>query len=626
MLSTFAGIEIGKRGVIAHTQGLITVGHNLNNAEIEGYSRQRIEFKASDPIYLPGLNREETPGHIGQGMEVYRIERIRDMLLEGEIVKETGNQGYWEHLDKYLLMLEQVYNEPTENSIRFLMDKFWESWQELSLHPTEMGARQSVLEHGQTLIDGIHHAYGKVKDIREMLDQDMVGTVGQVNTLVKEITALNEQIQKARALGDNPNDLMDKRDKRIEELAKYIDLTVNYNQDPDELIIYTNGRYLVQGKQYLLFDTVKTEANEGYSSVIWQDTKEVEHFRGGKLAALLELRDVEARGEMQKLDLMTMNFIDLVNAVHRRGYGLNEKTGVEFFKEYPYVLNANGNYDRNGDGNFDSSYIFRIGGKHTLDPQALIGIRGTLTLSGPAGNINIEYYPTDTVKDVIARINLSGSEVSARLDEEGKLSLKGMPTADFNNPDFVLRHIEDSGEFLVGYAGILKASGAAGAYDWAKADAVLSLREDGASFAVAPLAHPAGWIEVNRELVNEPASIASAAGINGRSNGPDDGGVALTIADLRYRQVMIGDSLTFDGYFAELVASIGLRGEQAGKVLETENLILKNHKDLRESISGVNIDEELTTMLKFQHGYAAAARFITEFDRMLDVIINRMGV
>jgi flagellar hook-associated protein 1 FlgK len=626
MLSTFAGIEIGKRGVIAHTQGLITVGHNLNNAEIEGYSRQRIEFKASDPIYLPGLNREETPGHIGQGMEVYRIERIRDMLLEGEIVKETGNQGYWEHLDKYLLMLEQVYNEPTENSIRFLMDKFWESWQELSLHPTEMGARQSVLEHGQTLIDGIHHAYGKVKDIREMLDQDVVGTVGQVNTLVKEIAALNEQIQKARALGDNPNDLMDKRDKRIEELAKYIDLTVNYNQDPDELIIYTNGRYLVQGKQYLLFDTVKTEANEGYSSVIWQDTKEVEHFRGGKLAALLELRDVEARGEMQKLDLMTMNFIDLVNAVHRRGYGLNEKTGVEFFKEYPYVLNANGNYDRNGDGNFDSSYIFRIGGKHTLDPQALIGIRGTLTLSGPAGNINIEYYPTDTVKDVIARINLSGSEVSARLDEEGKLSLKGMPTADFNNPDFVLRHIEDSGEFLVGYAGILKASGAAGAYDWAKADAVLSLREDGASFAVAPLAHPAGWIEVNRELVNEPASIASAAGINGRSNGPDDGSIALTIADLRYRQVMIGDSLTFDGYFAELVASIGLRGEQAGKVLETENLILKNHKDLRESISGVNIDEELTTMLKFQHGYAAAARFITEFDRMLDVIINRMGV
>jgi flagellar hook-associated protein 1 FlgK len=626
MLSTFSGIEIGKRGVIAHTHGLITVGHNLNNAGVEGYSRQRIEFKASDPIYLPGLNREETPGHIGQGMEVYRIERIRDMLLEGEIVEETGNQGYWESLDKYLQMVGQVYNEPTEHSIRFLMDSFFSAWQELSENPTQMGKRQAVLKQSQMLIDGIHHTYQRLRNIRDMLEQEVVGTVQQVNTLTKDIAALNEQIQKAEALGDNPNDLKDKRDMLIEQLAKLIDITVNYNQDPDELIIYTNGRHLVQGKQYLQFDTVKTEANEGYSLVIWQDTGEVEQFRGGKLAALLDLRDVEVRSEIQKLDLMTMNFIDLVNAVHRKGYGLNEKTDIEFFREYPYVLNANGNYDRNGDGAFDSSYIFRMAGRHMLDPQALIGIRGTITLSGSTGDITVEYYPTDTVAEVIARINLSGAEVSARLDEEGKLSLKGMPTVDFNNPDFVIRHVEDSGEFLVGYAGLLNASGAGGAYDWQQVDAVEALRADGATFAVAPLAHPSGWIEVNQELVNEPASIAAASGINGRSEGPEDGSVALTIADLRYKQVMIGDTLTLDDYFAELVASIGLRGQEASRVHQTENLIMKNHKDLRESISGVNIDEELATMIKFQHGYAAAARFITEFDKMLEIIINRMGV
>jgi len=559
-------------------------------------------------------------------MEVERIERIRDMLLEGEIVKESGNQGYWESMDKYMLMLEQVYNEPTEHSIRSLMDKFWESWQELSVNPSQMSARQAVLERSQTLLDGIHHAYAKFRGVRDMLEGDVVGTVDQVNTLVREIAALNEQIQKARALGDNPNDLMDKRDMHIEELSKLIDINVNYNQDPDELIIYTNSRHLVQGKQFLQFDTVKTEANEGYSTVVWKDTGEAEQFRGGKLAGLLHLRDVETRGEIQKLDLMTMNFIDAVNAVHRGGYGLNEKTGIEFFKEYPYVLNANGNYDRSGDGVFDSSYVFRMAGKNVLDPQALIGIRGALTLSGPAGPVTVEYYPTDTVKEVIARINLSGAEVSARLDEEGRLSLKGMPAADTNNPDFVIRRVEDSGEFLAGYVGLLRAPGAAGAYDWARADAVLALRDDGAAFAVAPLAHPSAWIEVNKDLVNEPASIAAAAGVNGRSEGPEDGSTALTISGLRYKQVMIGDTMTFDGYFSELVASVGLRGEEAAKVLSTENLIMKNHKDLRESISGVNLDEELTTMLKFQHGYAAAARFITEFDRMLDVIINRMGV
>jgi flagellar hook-associated protein 1 FlgK len=51
--SAFAGIEIGKRSLIAHTQGLTTIGHNLSNASVEGYSRQRVQMKAFDPIYMP---------------------------------------------------------------------------------------------------------------------------------------------------------------------------------------------------------------------------------------------------------------------------------------------------------------------------------------------------------------------------------------------------------------------------------------------------------------------------------------------------------------------------------------------------------------------------------------------
>ena len=83
---------------------------------------------------------------------------------------------------------------------------------------------------------------------------------------------------------------------------------------------------------------------------------------------------------------------------------------------------------------------------------------------------------------------------------------------------------------------------------------------------------------------------------------------------------------SFDEYFAEVVADIGLKGEIAQRSLETENLIMKELEDMRASISGVNIDEELSLMIKFQHGYSAASRFISEVDKMLDIIINRMGV
>ena len=122
MQSTFAPIELGKRGIIAHTQGLQTVGHNMSNAGVDGYSRQRVEMSPSPPLYFPQLNRENTPGQIGQGVEVSRIGRVKDMLLEGRIVSEQNVQGFWDSRDKYLLMLEQIHNEPTEHSVRALLD------------------------------------------------------------------------------------------------------------------------------------------------------------------------------------------------------------------------------------------------------------------------------------------------------------------------------------------------------------------------------------------------------------------------------------------------------------------------------------------------------------------------
>lgn len=626
MQSTFAPIELGKRGIIAHTVALQTVGHNMSNAAVEGYSRQRVELNASPPLYAPELNRENTPGQIGQGVEVARIERIRDTLLEGRIVGEGNVQGYWDTRDKYILMLEQIYNEPADTSVRTLMDKFWESWQELSVHPTETGARRAVLERGKALIDGIHANFRRLKEVRDMIEGDVQGTVKQVNELARQIADLNNEISKVQAMGDNPNDLLDRRDLLVGNLSSLVDITVS-DRDPDEYVISSGGVHLVQGKHHEELDVTPDRANEGYSRVIWPDTREDAVFRGGKLASLLQLRDGDARGEIQKLDLMTVNFIDLVNEVHRSGYALNGETGNEFFTEYPFVLNAQGNYDSKGTGTFDTTYVFRVTGANTLQAETQIGLSGTLTLPAREGSVTIQYFPTDTVSDLVNRINLSGSEVVARLNFEGKLTLKGAPSADPRNPDFVIRGLEDSGQFLVGYAGILKAPGPAGAYTWAQADAVNSLAAaQGAAYAVAPLAHPAGWIEVNRRLAQDPGLIAAASGVGGKSQGPGDGSTALAIAQLRTKPVTIGASSTFDGWFADRVTDIGLRGEEAEKTMDTVKLVMKNLTDTRESISGVNMDEEISKMITYQHGYAAVARFITTFDDMLNILINRMAV
>ncbi|MDR0689369.1 MAG: flagellar hook-associated protein FlgK [Spirochaetaceae bacterium] len=631
MTSTFSGIEIGKRAVAAHQQGINTTGHNLSNASTEGYSRQRVEFSPFEPLYLPGLNREETPGQIGQGTMVERIERIRDQLLDQRIIAEASGEGYWGARDPYLRMIDQAYLEVGENSIRGKMDAFWDSWQELSLYPGDTPQRIAVVERGKTMIDGIRDRFNALKGLQDMVEQDIQLTVERVNDLSRQIAAMNNDIQKIRAQGDNPNDLLDRRDLLVDKLSSIISITVD-QRDPDEFMVHTGGRVLVQGRIGRQFELERGIDTEGYSRIVWEDTgdelqiqRQRDHH-SGSLGALLELRDGTIREEIQNLDSMTMNFIDLVNEIHRSGYGLNGTTGNDFFSEYPFVTNVAGNYDRDGDGVYDSSYIFRINGINALESRAQIGLEGVITLSAPRGNVEIPYYPTDTVVDVVNRINNSGAEVTARLNREGRLSLKGTPSADRDAPDFVIRHIEDSGYFLTGYAGLLNALGAEGAYDWGGPDAVEALTGGAADYAAAPVAHPSGWIEVNPALLRDSSSVVAGFGENGRPANPGNGEAALAIAALRNTAVMVGRQRTFDDYFADAVGRIGILGEQSGRALETQNLTMKQLRDMRESISGVNMDEELAAMIKYQHGYAAAARFITTVNSLLDTIINRMGV
>jgi flagellar hook-associated protein 1 FlgK len=629
MTSTFQGVEIGKRAVIAHQQALNTTGHNLSNASTEGYSRQRVEFSPFEPIYLPGLNREETPGQIGQGTVIERIERIRDQLLDRRIVAQAGGEGYWSARDPYIRMMEQAYLEVGDKSVRGRLDAFWDSWQELSVYPADTAPRTAVIERGKSLVDSIHERYKDLKGLQDMVEEDIRLTVERVNDLSAQIAALNRDIQKIKAQGDNPNDLLDRRDLLADKLSSLIDVTVD-QRDPDEFMIHTSGLILVQGHIGRQFNLERGSETEGYSRIVWGETGQDIQFRDGSLAALVELRDYTIQSEIQSLDSLTMNFVDLVNEVHRAGYGINGLTGLDFFTERPFVPNVNGNYDRDGDGAFDSSYLFRVSGTNALENRTQTGLEGVITLSGASGNVEVPYYPTDTVQEIITRINNSGAEVVARLNREGRLTLKGTPASGAvlpgGNPDFVIRHIEDSGHFLTGYAGVLNAPGAGGAYDWGGPDAAAALRGGTADYAVAPVAHPSGWIEVNPAVLKDPSSVVSGFGENGRPANPGNGEAALAIASIRNTRVMVGQLGTFDDYFADAVGRIASLGAQSRDELETQNLIMKQLKDMRESISGVNMDEELSNMIKYQHGYAAAARFITTVNSLLDTLINRMGV
>lgn len=631
MAGSFGAIELGKRSLMAHTQSITTAGHNISNADVEGYSRQRVEIKAFDPLYRPDLSREETPGQIGQGVSIESINRVRDEMLDQRIVAQSNQESYWDTRSKYYVMLEQIYNEPDEVSIRTTMDKFWESWQELSLNPESTANREAVVSRGQSLVNSIRNRDTALLGIGNLLNSDIEANVEQLNDIANQIAELSKEIVRSRAMGDNPNDLLDRRDLLVEKLSKIANVTSD-QRDSDEFMVHVDGKVLVQGGIARHLEVIPTTDNYGFSRVVWEDTKDEAVVTGGSLGALIELRDVDVRHEIQSLNTMTMNFADLVNDVHRNAVGANNVTGLDFFVQHPFVENTVGNYDSDGDGIEDKSYIFRFTGTNSLNSQEQIGIEGQMTLSGPTGNVTVAYHPTDTVEEVINRINDSNGEVKAYLDRNNNLVLKATTAESMYNPDFVIRHVEDSGLFLAGYSGILAASGEEGAYDYNQADAVNALAGVGteaekvAQFAVSPVENPSTYVDINERIKNDVMNVATAFADHSGTAANGDARAAVEIAAIRNTKIMIGHERTFDDYFADTVTHVGLMGEQAETNSLSQHAVMDDLRSLRDSISGVNIDEELADIMKFQHGYNAAAKYITVIDQMLDTVINRLKV
>ncbi len=623
MPSTFSGIELGKRSIMAHTDAITTAGHNISNANTEGYSRQRVQLKEFDPLYRPDLERPERAGMLGQGIDTQSVERVRDEMLDSRIVESANKESYWDTRSKYYTMLEQIYNEPEDVSVRSNMDKYWESWQELSLHPENQASRQAVVTRAENLTDSIRSKWENLMGVGKLINADIEATVKQVNDYAKQIASVNMEIVRSKANGDNPNDLMDRRDLLVDKLSSLINISTD-QRDSDEFMVHLGGQILVQGGVSRGFELETVVDNNGYEKLVWADTGFDAQISGGSLGALIELRDVDVRNEIQSLNTMTLNFADLVNDVHKNAYGANNVTGLNFFTQQNFVENINGNFDRNGDGEFDHSYIFRFTGNTKLDAHEQIGLEGVMTFNGPSGNVEVSYHPTDTVETVINRINDANAEVKAYLDRNNNLVLKASTSQNVENPDFVIRHVEDSGFFLTGYSGILRGSGAENAYDFAQADSVNAL--DGAKYSVSPVLNPAGYIEVNPLIKNDVLSVASAFLDSAGNVNSGDSRAAKEIAAIRNSQVMIGKNRTFDDYFADSVTNVALKGEQAENNYNSHNAIMNDLRSLRDSISGVNIDEELADIIKFQHGYNAAAKFVTVWDSLLDTVINRLKV
>ncbi|WP_082233353.1 flagellar hook-associated protein FlgK [Halobacillus massiliensis] len=349
MVSSFSGLETAKRGLFAQQSALYATGHNIANANTEGYTRQRVNFEQTSPFPPASRNRPEITGQIGSGVRIGAIERIRDNYLDVQYRSENNNAGYFEARASELSRLEEIMNEPLEDGLSKTMDRFWQALQDLSVNPEHSGARSVVVEQGKAVTDTFNYLSKTLINIQGDIAAEVDITTKTINSIAQQINSLNGQIASVEPHGPVPNDLYDQRDLLIDKLSSLVNINVTYESTPSSADALARGKVnislvdaggkeltssLVNGADQSVNALSVTYNDRNLASTITLGGREmsVEEFTiNGKLKGLIDTGGyVKANGEdtgtyekmLSDLDKLATGFAEKFNEVHRSGQSL----------------------------------------------------------------------------------------------------------------------------------------------------------------------------------------------------------------------------------------------------------------------------------------------------------------
>jgi flagellar hook-associated protein 1 len=366
MGSTFQGLEIAKRGMSTQQMALYVTGNNIANANTPGYSRQRVNFTETEPYPPASMNRPQIPGQMGTGVEAGSIQRVREKFLDLQYRDEATKLGYWSTRSDAIAKMEDIMNEPSDFGLGKVMSQFWQSLQDLSTNPENEGARAAVRQRGVAVAESFRYLSNSLSKIRTDLGQEIKTGLLEVNSILKQISELNDQIKAIEPNGYLPNDLYDKRDALVDELSKFINVKVDTVPSGGNSLDIAEGIYeisMVNGDGSLMkivtqngFSSFSVDPAvsgdptnpDGYISHI-QITDEQgntssllpDQIASGRMKALIEMYGYGTGPDNIKgyypdmladLDKMAYSFVTMFNSQHQAGFDLEGAAGEDFFK------------------------------------------------------------------------------------------------------------------------------------------------------------------------------------------------------------------------------------------------------------------------------------------------------
>ncbi|NLW33223.1 MAG: flagellar hook-associated protein FlgK [Fibrobacter sp.] len=558
-MSLFSVLSTGTRGLSASQLAMNIVGQNISNADVEGYSRKRLNLSADyryDPFH----------GQIGTGVEVINIERYRNEYIDQQIRKQNQMLGMYEETDYTLQSIENIFVEPSETGILHFVDQFFDSWQNLANNPSDPSARTMVKTNGEILLDVFHNAAYQLQDLRQTRNDEIHNRVNSVNQIIKEIHNLNTEIGSVEIGNQNANDSRDKRDQLLKDLSQIIGIETIENE-LGQITVTTGGNILVSPVNYQELETTTTtfKLADGTTQmdigIRFSSSKRVYTPSGGQLRGLIESRDKIIPHYQTQLDTLAISIVETVNDQHKEGYNLNGFSGIAFFDE---LVTGASDINLSAAIRTDIQNIATASGNQ-IHPAA----QNSLPASSHDFGIDpIQLYTDPSATPLVNAKNIVQGTVL--VSTTSNALIEGVDYhVDYANGTIQMLHDGyDSEDLTVNFQ--YRTGGFAGPGDNSNALEIAKLRD---------------------KLIMNP-------------------------------DVLGNGSSTFAEYYGAMIGELGLSRNEASSNLETRTFLVDQYEAQQDSISGVSLDEEMANLIKYQHTYQAAARLITTTNSMLDVLLN----
>lgn len=641
-------IGVGITGIRAAQVGLLTTEHNIANASTPGFSRQRI-IQSTNPPVATGA------GFIGQGTIVTQVERLYSQTLVNQANDAQTNVA---RLDTYYAQIKQIDNllADANSGLSPALQDFFRGVQTVASNPNVLAARQSMVSSAEVLASRFRSLESRVGELYAGVNAEIRTAVDTVNSYAEQIAELNQRIVLAQA-GNNqePNDLLDQRDYLVAELNKLVEVQARVDSDGSYSVFYGNGQQLVIGATVSRLVAQASYADNSRIVVGVQAAGAVQELperliSGGSLAGLLNFRsetlDKTANDVGRLAATLTLTF----NAQHSLGQdllgqALGEGSFVSSFfsVSQPQVMASTLN---TGGATINAAFV-------APTAAAAGGFYTNLTNSDYRLSYNGASYSLTRLSDnqTWSNATIGGLSTTVAASEGFTLSAAGamiagdsftlMPTR-FAARNIAVNPVVAADARLIAAAVPVRTSAATTNTGSAVVDA--GAVATGYSLAGLPVTvtynagtnqltgFPGGPIAYNSAgtsvsfngitfRVSGTPSNNDAFTIARNTAGVSDNRNALALGKLQTQSTVSGGTATYQDAYARLVSDVGNKTREIQVVGAAQSALLKQSTDARESLSGVNLDEEAANLLRYQQAYQASAKVLDIGSKLFDVIL-----